>query len=233
MKRREEGVTVPPHGEANGLMGCCTFHHRHTFDRDVDGVVHGAELIPGGAAVIPSVWLWHVHNAKGPLVVQEGCALGWEIAAHFGPGDFRSGPGIKARENGRDKEWLWHSSTWALEAFRTKEMADSFTYSASAIHSISSTCPLSTVLELEGPDGMRKDGFLSSAGSSTVTHRFTMKLLPTPLHKPIAVKIQAWARPFTVSVILWNLSSTMALQCMGTKPLHYRPTFIFIFNGQT
>lgn len=43
-----------------------------------------------------------------------------------------------------------------------------FTYSPSAIHSISSTCPLRTVLELEGPDGMRKFGFLSSAGSSMV-----------------------------------------------------------------
>ncbi len=71
---------------------------------------------------------------------------------------------------GRDKEWRWHSSRWALEQ---EVMADSFTYSPSAIHSISSTCPLNTILELEGPDGMRKVGFLSSAGSSTVTHTHT------------------------------------------------------------
>lgn len=65
-------------------------------------------------------------------------------------------------------------------------MADSFTYSPSAMHSISSTCPLNTILELEGPDGMRKVGFLSSAGSSTVTHTDSQrKLLPSLLHKSI------------------------------------------------
>lgn len=144
---------------------CCALHHGRTFDRDVDGVVHRAEPIPGGAAVISCVWFGHVHDAQGLLVVQEGCALGWEIAAHFVPGDFRGGPGFKERD--KDKEWWWCLSRWALESFR----ADSFTYSPSAMHSISSTCPLNTILELEGPDGMRKAGFLSSAGSSIVTHK--------------------------------------------------------------
>lgn len=86
------------------------------------------------------------------------------------------------QREGRDKERWWHSSRWALEqAFRTEEMANYFTYSPSAIHSISSTCPLSTVLELEGPDGVRNDGFLSSAGSSIVTDS-ERKLLSTLLH---------------------------------------------------
>lgn len=74
------------------------------------------------------------------------------------------------RRKERGKQWWWHSSRWPLEVFRTEVMADSFTYSPSAIHSISSTCPLNTILELEGPDGMRKVGFLSSNGSSVVSY---------------------------------------------------------------
>lgn len=84
-------------------MGYCALHHRHTFDHDVDGVVHRAQPVPGGAAVISCVWFGHVHNAKGPLVVQEGGALGWEIAAHFGPGDFGGGPGFKERARKREE----------------------------------------------------------------------------------------------------------------------------------
>lgn len=42
-------------------------------------------------------------------------------------------------------------------------------YSPSAIHSNSRTCPLSTILELLEPEGMRKVGFLSSAKPSAVT----------------------------------------------------------------
>lgn len=65
----------------------------HTFDHDVDGLVHGAQLIPGHAAVLSRIRLRDVHNAEGLLVVQEGGPLGREIAAHFGPGDFRSWSG--------------------------------------------------------------------------------------------------------------------------------------------
>lgn len=48
------------------------------------------------------------------------------------------------------------------------------------MHSISSTCPLSTTVELEGPDGMRNDGFLSSTGASTHTDRFTKRAIINP-----------------------------------------------------
>lgn len=134
---------------------------------------------------------------------------------------------IQREREGRDeyKERWWHSSRWALEGFRTEEMAESFTYSPSAIHSISSTCPLNTILELEGPDGMRKLGLLSSIGSSVVAHE---------LHKSsyyissayYTVKIQAWTRPFTFT----NLPlphSAISLQHTGIKPLHCR---VFIAN---
>lgn len=73
------------------------FNLWHTVDRDADGVVHRAQPVLGRAAVVSCVRLRHVHNAKGPLVVQEGFSLGGEIAAHFGPGDFRGWPGIKER----------------------------------------------------------------------------------------------------------------------------------------
>lgn len=183
MKWQKEGVTVPLHG---GLAWYFVLHHRQTFDRDVDGVVHWTEPVPGGAAVISCVWFWHIHNTQRLLVVQEGCALGREITAHFSPGDFRGGPGFK-EEKREGKLWRWHSSRWPLEAFRTEIMEDSFTYSPSAIHSISSTCPLNTILELEGPDGMRKAGFLSSNGSSVVlqTQIHTHRLLPSLLHQSI------------------------------------------------
>lgn len=59
----------------------------------MDGVVHGAELIPGQAAVLPCIRLGHVQDAKCLLVVQERCALGREVAADFAPGDFRSWSG--------------------------------------------------------------------------------------------------------------------------------------------
>ena len=42
-------------------------------------------------------------------------------------------------------------------------------YSPSAIHSNSRTCPLSTILELLEPDGIRKVGLLSSAEPSAAT----------------------------------------------------------------
>jgi len=83
-------------------------------------------------------------------------------------------------ETKQNKGWR-HLSRWALEAFRAEVMEDSFTYSPSAMHSNSSTCPLNTILELVGPDGMRKVGFLSSAGSSIVTHT-QRELLPALLH---------------------------------------------------
>lgn len=163
-------VAVAPHGE---FMQWWAFHRRHTFDHDMDGVVHRTELIPGRTAVIPCIRRWHVHNTKSPLKVKEKRSLGWEIATHFGPGDFRGWPGTKDKARQRvltPRAGLAQKKWW-----------NPFTYSPSAMHSISSTCPLSTVLELEGPDGMRNVGFLLSAGSSIVIHRFRNKLLPTLL----------------------------------------------------
>lgn len=82
---------------------------QRTFDHDVDGVVHWAELIPGHAPVTSCVRLWNVVNAKGPLVVQERRALGWQIAAHFGPRDFRGWPRIN-RERDDDTRAGGHLS---------------------------------------------------------------------------------------------------------------------------
>lgn len=62
--------------------------------------MHRTQLIPRHAAVISRIRLGDVHNTKSLLVLQEKHSLGWEIAAHFGPGDFRGWPGI----NERDKE---------------------------------------------------------------------------------------------------------------------------------
>ncbi len=92
---------------------------------------------------------------------------------------------------------------WALEPLKSKAKADSFTYSPSGMHSISSTCPLNTVLELVGPDGMRKDGFLTSAGSSTVTHTFIKRIITSStawIQKRVGV--QAWTRPFTEAYLI-------------------------------
>lgn len=131
--------------------------------------MHGAELIPGHAAVVSCVRLRHIHNAKGLLVVQERRPLGREIATDFGPGDFRSGSGEG------------HDEGPSGGGDMSKERLNSFTYSPSAMHSISSTCPLNTVMELDGPDGMSNNGFLSSAGASRVT-RSEIKLLPNLQH---------------------------------------------------
>lgn len=62
--------------------------------------------------------------------------------------------------------WRWHWSRWSLRALERDLIGHYFTHSPSAIHSISSTCPLNTILELEEPDGMRNVGRLSSIGSS-------------------------------------------------------------------
>lgn len=59
----------------------------------MDGVVCGAQLILGSAAVISSVGFGDVHNAQRLLVVQEGRASGREFAAHFEPGNLRRGSG--------------------------------------------------------------------------------------------------------------------------------------------
>ena len=95
-----------------------------------------------------------------------------------------------------------------LRLFRAEVMADSFTYSPSAMHSISNTCPLSTILELEGPDGMRKVGFLSSAGSSIVTHRTDSQRRKY---------YHLLCRHFTFPVLssLLSLPSSMSLSCMS------------------
>ena len=37
---------------------------------------------------------------QGLVVMQEGCAPGWEITAHFGPVDVRGGTGFNKREKG-------------------------------------------------------------------------------------------------------------------------------------
>lgn len=76
----------------------------HTFDTDADGVVHRAVPIPGRAPVFSRVRLGHVHDAQRLLVVQEEGALGGEVAAHFGPGDIRGGPGSKVEERGEKAE---------------------------------------------------------------------------------------------------------------------------------
>ena len=116
-------------------------------------------------------------NLPRPMPPRSRCAgsSGSTGRTCAGPGDRRS---VWSRrllgwawfQRGRERERWRHSSRcrWALEAFSTVVMADSLTYSPSAIHSISSTWPLSTVWELEEPDGMRKVGFLSSTGSSVV-----------------------------------------------------------------
>lgn len=80
------------------------------------------------------------------------------------------------------------------------------TYSPSAMHSISSTCPLSTVIELEGPDGMKNDGLLSFAGSSADAHtRFRGR---HSYHtSPLRSSAVTAAKPLR----------------SGTRPLHYRP----------
>lgn len=93
MKRQKERLR---RGMIN-VYKAAGFNRWHTIDRDADGVVHRAQPVLGRAAVVSCVRLRHVHNAKGPLVVQEGFSLGGEIAAHFGPGDFRGWPGIKER----------------------------------------------------------------------------------------------------------------------------------------
>lgn len=196
MKWQNKGVTVPFSGGWYFAL-----HHRQTFDRDMDGVVRWTESIPGGTAVFSCIWFRHVHNTQGLLVVQEGCAPGWEIPAHFGPGDFRGGPGLK-----KEKRWWWYLSRWPLEAFRT-EIMDSFTYSPSAMHSISSTCPLNTILELEGPDGMRKVGFLSSSGSSVVPHTHKQKSSAS-VHNTVRIQPGLSHPPI------------LALQCLATKPFH-------------
>lgn len=83
------------------------------------------------------------------------------------------------RERGRQRVMMTHdqASTWGFKDWNNGRLF--FTYNPSAMHSISSTCPLNTILELEGPEGIRKFGFLSSAGSSIVTHthRFTKKTI--------------------------------------------------------
>lgn len=56
MKRQKEGLTVSSaRGEGAAPMGRRALHYGRTFDRDVDGVVHRAQLVPGGAAVISRV----------------------------------------------------------------------------------------------------------------------------------------------------------------------------------
>lgn len=57
--------------------------------------MHGAQLVLGRAAVIPSVRLGHVHDAERLLEVQERFPLGREVAAHFAPGNFRGWTGFK------------------------------------------------------------------------------------------------------------------------------------------
>lgn len=58
-------------GQRVQILSPRTFNQGHTFDHDVDGVVHRAELVPGQAAVLPCIRLRHVHDAKRLLVVQE------------------------------------------------------------------------------------------------------------------------------------------------------------------
>lgn len=169
--KRERGR--PSHHMVKGLMGHCWSHHTHTFDRDTNVLVNWAKLVPGSAAVFSCIRFRHVYYAQGLLVVQEGCARGWQVTTQFCPGDVRGGPGFRRRRREsqtlRVMKALEQVGTWWM-AFRTEEVAGLFTHSPSATHSISSTCPLNTILELEGPDGMRKVGFLSSTGSSVVTH---------------------------------------------------------------
>lgn len=57
--------------------------------------MHGAQLVLGRAAVIPSVRLEHVHDAERLLEVQERSPLGREVAAHFAPGNFGGWTGFK------------------------------------------------------------------------------------------------------------------------------------------
>lgn len=80
-----------------------------TFDLDLDGVVHSTQLVPGSAAIISSIRLGHVADAQRPLVVEEGGALGREVAAHFAPGDFWGGSvtweGGGQEGGGGDTEW--------------------------------------------------------------------------------------------------------------------------------
>lgn len=85
-----------------GPTGCAALHHAHTFDRDADGLVHRAQRIPGGAAVLSRVRLRHVHDPQRLVVVQERRALGRELAAHFGPRYLRGGPGLKQEERERE-----------------------------------------------------------------------------------------------------------------------------------
>lgn len=127
--------------------------------------MHGAKLIPRQAAVLPCVRLRHVHNAKRLLVVQERRPLGREIAADFAPGDFRSWSG-----GGHDEATSGRADVSSAVCFGTGQRLNCVSYSPSAMHSNSSTCPLNTVLELKGPDGMRNEGFLSSAGAPRVAH---------------------------------------------------------------
>lgn len=70
-------------------------NRRRTFDRDADGVVHGAQLVLGRTAVIPSVRLGYIHDAERLLEVQERLPLRREVAAHFAPGNFRGWTGFK------------------------------------------------------------------------------------------------------------------------------------------
>lgn len=129
--------------------------------------------------------------------MQERRPLGRQLAAHLGPGDLGGWPGFTKREA--------RSRQVTTAAGRTA--APRPTYSPSAMHSISSTCPLSTVLELESPDGMKNDGLLSLAGSSEVTHTHNS---------------EADAHIREAHCVLQQSQRQKPLRS-GTRPLHYRP----------
>lgn len=207
-------------------MKICTFHRRQTFDHDVDVVVHWAQLILRRAAVISRIRLRHIHDSEGPLVVQEVCALCRELATLFGPGDIRGGPGYKGRQAEETKSNDDTRAGGHSRALRAEVMAaNSFTYSPSAMHSISSTWPLSTILELEGPDGTRRVGFLSSAGSSTVTHTHTQIYKEKTYYF-----LFQWWKLFLV-LLCGVMKPLLYSQYSGTKPLHYRPQFSYFMVG--
>lgn len=81
----------------------------------------------------------------------------------------------------------WWSCPRTVQHSGREVMAGTLTHSPSAMHSISSMCPLNTVLRLEVPVGIRKVGLLSSTGASTVTHTQSKnrKELPSPLHQSL------------------------------------------------
>lgn len=185
MKRQREGA---PHG---GLA----LHHRQTFDRDTDRVVCWTELIVGTAAVISRVLLWHVHNTERLLVVQEGCALGWENAALFGPGDFRGGPEFKQEKT--EMTALEQMVTWGFHVSSNGELFH--------LQSIGNTLHLQHLSSQHhlgaGRARWDEEGWLPLIHwvSYSFTHRFTKS---TIIISSSSVRKQAESRPFTLTHLL-------------------------------